>query len=111
MITLSDLMIDVPVQPSTGQEKPHIDPNREYFCVTNCEFLIYSKQKKCWYCLITKLVIPGNISDIIDAKGDMHLYVKHKAVTIGKWGKADSIDDILDLYNSGEYLECLASVS
>lgn len=111
MLTLDDLMIDIPVQPSKGNEKPHIDPKKEYFAVTPTEFLIYSKQKKCWYCLRTKLVINGNISDIIDANGEMWLHVQGKLMTHGKWGTADNLDDILDLYNSGKYLEWLASVS
>lgn len=111
MVTLKDLMVDIPVQPSKGKEKSHIDPEKEYFAVTPNEFVIYSKQKKCWYCLRTKLVIEGNISDIIDEKNEMHLHVKGKRATYGKWATSDSLNEILDLYNSGKYLEWLASVS
>lgn len=109
--TLDDLMIDIPVHPSKGKEKPHIDPKKEYFAVTPNEFAIYSKQKKCWYCLLTKVVIQGNISDVIDENGEMWLLIGGKPMTHGKWGTCDTIDPILDLYNSGKYLEWLASVS
>ena len=111
MKTLDDLMIDVPVFPSIVEEKEHINPSKEYFAVTLDEFLIYSRKNKCWYCLRTKLVVEGNVFDIIDEKGDMFLYIKGKKTTHGKWGTADNIDDILDFYNSGMYLEWLASLS
>lgn len=107
---LEDLMIDIPACPSK-EELPHIDTNREYFLVTTEEFMIYYKQKQCWFCLRTNLVIPCNISDVVTAKGDMHLHVPGKKITHGKYATADNMDAILDLFNSGEYLEWLASVS
>lgn len=103
-------MIDIPTHPSK-EEEPHIDKNKEYFLVTTEEFMIYSKQKQCWFCLRTKLVIPCNISDVINAKSEMNLHVPDKKMTHGKWGTCDSLDPILDLWNSGQYLEWLAYVS
>lgn len=107
MNTLTELMIDIPVQPARGQEEKHIDPNKEYFAVTPRQFLIYAKQKMCWHCLRTGLVIPGNISDVIDENGDMYLHVDGLPVNHGKWATAGNLDDIMDLYNSGQYLEWL----
>ena len=101
------LLSEIPVRQTEHEEKPYIDLNQEYFAVTPIEFLVYSKEKKCWYCLRTRIIIEGNISDIIDEKGNMYLYVKDKPITKGKWGTADSIDTILDFYNSGRYIQWL----
>lgn len=99
-------MIDIPSN-ECGKESPHIDESKEYFAVTPCEFMVYSKEKKCWYCLRTKLVVPGRISDVIDETNTLRLHVEGKPITIGKWGYAPTMDDILDFYNSGQYIEWL----
>ena len=105
--TLDDFMIGIPINPSKIEEKPHIDPEKEYFAVTTDEFVVYSKQDRCWHCLRTKIVIEGNISDVINEKNEIHLHVSGKRITRGKWGRANSLDEILDFYNSGKYLEWL----
>lgn len=111
MDALEKIMIDVPAQPRTEIEKRHIDIDKEYFGVTPYHFIVYSKQKRCWYCLRTKAVIPGNISDVINEQGEMLLFIQNKPVISGKWGTANSIDAILDLFNSGRYLELLSPPS
>ncbi|MDG1314035.1 MAG: hypothetical protein P8P29_00745 [Flavobacteriaceae bacterium] len=82
-------------------ESPEIDINLEYFAFTTEEFLIYSKEKQSWNCLITKLIIPGSISQIIGG-GRLHLHVERKRITSGVWCSAKCIDSILDLYNKGK---------
>lgn len=111
MTIYADPFIDVPVGPDVPPEESHIDPKRFYFALTPEEYLLYSWEKHTWYCLRTGLVIPGRISDIIDVKGDMWLPVAGKPVTSGKWGHADSLDVLLDFYNSGDYLTWLNNLS
>lgn len=105
--TYEDILIQIPNQEIEVKEKDYINPEKEYFAVTTKEFMIYSKQKKTWYCLITKLIIPGAISDIIDENGAFWLHVANKQMTHGKWGTADNMDDILDFFNSGDFLKWL----
>lgn len=106
MITFNDIVTTIPVYPDK-EEGMHIHPDREYFAVTPDCFVIYAKPNKCWYCLLTKRVIPGSISDLIDKHGDLWLHVPDKPMTHGKWGHAPDMDSILDLFNSRNYINWL----
>jgi len=101
-------VLDILPTTTNKPEESHIDPNLEYAAITTDEFLIYSKEKGTWYCLVTGAVVPGRISDVIDANGNMHLKVTGKPITYGKWATAESIDDFFDLFNSGEWREWLS---
>lgn len=89
-------------------EESHIDEKLEYAAFTLEDFLIYSKERGCWYSLVNGQVIPGRISDIIDKDGKMYLHVSGRPVTHGKWATAQNIDEFFDLFNTGNWRKYLA---
>jgi hypothetical protein len=98
-------MIVNEIQPRICTDSVDINPELIYFATTKTNFLIYDFETEVWRSINTNLEINQSIYNSFDKDGCLNLLVPGMAIETGKWYTSENMDDVLDFYNSKEYLK------
>lgn len=94
---MTDLLVKTQVKEEITEQDIY------YFAATDVDFLIYDRVKEGWYSLKDNRFFLGSFESVKQADGIIHIKCDQPK-SYGRWGHSLNLDDILDFYNSGEYL-------